>query len=72
MKLGSISKKYSNIDWDNKYYSFDALGTNFLMSDYQIIKEFNKKNREHEIEMNNFNINVPYPVYENPTGSKYQ
>lgn len=64
-------KKYSNIDWDNKYYSFDALGTNFMMSDYEIIKQFNKKNREHEIEMNNFNINVPYPVYENPSNSKY-
>lgn len=63
-------KKYSNIDWDNKYYSFDALGTNFMMSDYEIIKEFNKKNREHEIEMNNFNINVPYPVYENPAKAK--
>ncbi len=60
-------KKSSNIDWDDKYYSFDALGTNFLLSDYEIIKEFNKKNREHEIEMNNFNINVPYPVYENPS-----
>lgn len=59
-------KKYSNIDWDNKYYSFDALGTNFMMSDYEIIKEFNKKNREHEIEMNNFNVNIPYPIYENP------
>ena len=64
-------KKYSNIDWDNKYYSFDALGTNFMMSDYEIIKEFNKKNREHEIEMNNFNINVPYPIYENPSDAKY-
>lgn len=63
-------KKYSNIDWDNKYYSFDALGTNFMMSDYEIIKEFNKKNREHEIEMNNFNINVPYPIYENPAKAK--
>jgi hypothetical protein len=62
-------KKNSNIDWDNKYYSFDALGTNFMMSDYEIIKEFNKKNREHEIEMNNFNINVPYPVYENPANA---
>jgi hypothetical protein len=64
-------KKYSNIDWDNKYSSFDALGTDFMMSDYQIIKEFNKKNREHEIEMNNFNINVPYPIYENPAEAKY-
>ena len=64
-------KKYSNIDWDNKYYSFDALGTDFMMSDYEIIKQFNKKNREHEIEMNNFNINVPYPIYENPSDAKY-
>lgn len=63
-------KKYSNIDWDNKYYSFDALGTNFMFTDYEIIKEFNKKNREHEIEMNNFNINVPYPIYENPEKAK--
>ena len=59
-------KKTSNIDGDDKYYSFDALGTEFLTSDYEIIKQFNKKNREHEIEMNNFNINVPYPIYENP------
>lgn len=65
-------KKYSNIDWDNKYYSFDALGTNSMMSDYEIIKQFNKKNREHEIEMNNFNINVPYPIYENPAKAKAQ
>lgn len=63
-------KKYSNIDWDNKYYSFDALGTDFMLSDYEIIKQFNKKNREHEIEMNNFNINVPYPIYENPAKAK--
>ena len=59
-------KSVSNIDGDDKYYSFDALGTNMLLSDYEIIKEFNKKNREHELEMNNFNINVPYPIYENP------
>lgn len=63
-------KKFSNIDGDDKYYSFDALGTEFLTSDYEIIKQFNKKNREHEIEMNNFNINVPYPVYENPHKAK--
>ena len=63
-------KKVSNIDSDDKYYSFDALGTDFLMSDYEIIKQFNKKNREHEIEMNNFNINVPYPIYENPKNAK--
>ena len=63
-------KKFSNIDGDDKYYSFDALGTEFLTSDYELIKQFNKKNREHEIEMNNFNINVPYPVYENPHEAK--
>lgn len=63
-------KKFSNIDGDDKYYSFDALGTEFLTSDYEIIKQFNKKNREHEIEMNNFNINVPYPIYENPNKAK--
>lgn len=63
-------KKFSNIDGDDKYYSFDALGTEFLTSDYEIIKQFNKKNREHEIEMNNFNINVPYPVYENQYKAK--
>jgi hypothetical protein len=64
-------KKVSSIDGDDQYYSFDALGTEFLMSDYEIIKEFNKKNREHEIEMNNFNINVPYPIYENPAKATY-
>ena len=63
-------KNFSSIDGDDKYYSFDALGTDFLMSDYEIIKQFNKKNREHEIEMNNFNINVPYPIYENPADAK--
>lgn len=62
--------KTTSIDGDDRYYSFDALGTNFMMSDYEIIKEFNKKNREHELEMNNFNINVPYPVYENPADAK--
>ena len=59
------SKKVSNIDGDDNYYSFDALGTNNLLSDNEIIKEFNKKLRQHDIEMNNFNINVPYPVYNN-------
>lgn len=67
----ACNKKVSNIDGDDKYYSFDALGTDYLLSDYEIIKEFNKKNREHEIEMNNFNINVPYPIYENPNNAKY-
>jgi hypothetical protein len=59
------NKKVSNIDGDDNYYSFDALGTNNLLSDNEIIKEFNKKLRQHDIEMNNFNVNVPYPVYDN-------
>jgi hypothetical protein len=59
------SKKVSNIDGDDNYYSFDALGTNNLLSDNEIIREFNKKLRQHDIEMNNFNVNVPYPVYNN-------
>ena len=63
-------KKNTSINWDDNYYSFDALGTNSFIPDYEIIKEFNKKNREHELEMNNFNINVPYPIYENPAKAK--
>jgi hypothetical protein len=59
------NKKVSNIDGDDNYYSFDALGKNNLLSDNEIIKEFNKKLKQHDIEMNNFNINVPYPVYDN-------
>jgi hypothetical protein len=59
------NKKVSNIDGDDNYYSFDALGKNNLLSDNEIIREFNKKLRQHDIEMNNFNINVPYPVYNN-------
>jgi hypothetical protein len=57
------SKKVSNIDGDDNYYSFDALASPNLMSEHDIITEFNKKLRQHELEMNNFNINVPYPVY---------
>ncbi len=59
------SKKVSNIDGDDNYYSFEALGTSQLTSDHEVIKEFNKKLREHELEMNNFNINIPYPIYAN-------
>jgi len=59
------NKKVSSIDGDDNYYSFDALGKNNLLSDNEIITEFNKKLRQHDLEMNNFNINVPYPVYNN-------
>jgi hypothetical protein len=57
------SKRVSNIDGDDNYYSFSALGECKIMQDHEIIKEFNKKQREHDLEMNNFNVNVPYPVY---------
>ncbi len=64
------TKKFSNIDGDDQYYSFDALGTSHLTSEHEIIKEFNKKLREHELEMNNFNINIPYPIYANEKKAK--
>ena len=57
------TKKVSNIDGDDNYYSFSSLGQCNIMQDEDIIKEFNKKQREHELEMLNFNVNVPYPVY---------
>ncbi len=57
------SKKVSNIDGDDNYYSFSSLGECNIMQDHEIIKEFNKKQREHDLEMNNFNVNVPYPIY---------
>jgi len=33
-----------------------------MMSDSQIISQFNSKLREHELEMINFSKNIPYPV----------
>lgn len=53
-----------------KYSSFDNLNKNTMMSDHEVIKELNKKNREHMLEMMNFNTNVPYPVYNNPEFKK--
>ena len=49
-------------DGDDNFYSFDELGKNSMMSDSQIISQFNKKLREHELEMVNFSKNIPYPV----------
>ena len=63
---GKCDKQVSNIDGDDRYYSFNALNENNFLSQHSIITEFNKKNREHELEMLNFNINVPYPVFDNP------
>jgi len=58
------SKKVSNIDSDNQYYSYAELGKDHMLNRSEIIKEFNGKLRQHSIEMNNFDINVPYPIYE--------
>ena len=55
-------KKISMTDGDDNFYSFDDLGKNSMMSDSQIISQFNKKLREHELEMINFSKNIPYPV----------
>jgi len=48
------------------HYNFDNLNQNTMISDNQVIKSLNKKNREHMLEMMNFNTNIPYPVYNNP------
>jgi len=58
----SNAKKISMTDGDDNFYSFDDLGKNSMMSDSQIISQFNKKLREHELEMVNFSKNIPYPV----------
>ena len=58
-----INTPYS--DFGN-YYNFTDLGKNSMMSNHQVITELNKKYREHELEMNNMNVNIPYPVYQNP------
>ena len=58
-----INTPYS--DYGN-YYNFTDLGKNTMMADNQIITELNKKYREHELEMDNMGVNVPYPIYQNP------
>ena len=60
-------KTVSQIGSNTEYMSYYDLGKDNMLNEYEIAKRFNKINREHELEMNNFNINVPYPVYE----SKY-
>ena len=49
---------------DVNYYSYSELGKDNMLDRQQIIKEFNAKLRQHEVEKNNFDINVPYPVYQ--------
>jgi hypothetical protein len=58
----NYGKKISMTDGDDNFYSFEDLGKNSMMSDSQIISQFNKKLREHELEMVNFSRNIPYPV----------
>jgi hypothetical protein len=67
---GEKSKKIDNNDGDDNFFSFDALGKDTMISDNEVITELNKKYREHEIEMANFNVNIPYPVYQNPSAAK--
>ena len=59
--MGNKNKEVNN-DGDDEYYPFNELGTSNLTSDHDIITSFNKKQREHELQMNNFSENVPYPV----------
>lgn len=64
------SKRVDNNDGDDNFFSFDALAKDAMISDNEIITELNKKYREHEIEMANFNVNIPYPIYQNPADAK--
>lgn len=59
------SKKISNTDGADNFFSFKDLGEDTMLNDNEIITQLNKKYREHEIEMSNFNVNVPYPIYQN-------
>jgi hypothetical protein len=61
---GGSNKQVANNDGDDNFYSYADLGKNNLVSENAIITELNKKLREHEIEMDNFNVNIPYPVYQ--------
>lgn len=67
---GEKSKKIDNNDADDNFFSFDALNKDTMISDNEVITQLNKKLREHEIEMANFNVNIPYPVYQNPADTK--
>lgn len=67
---GEKNKNAGNNDGDDNFYSFDALGKDTMVSDNEVITQLNKKYREHEIEMANFNVNIPYPIYQNPADAK--
>lgn len=67
---GEKTKNIGNNDGDDNFYSFDALAKDTMVSDNEVITQLNKKYREHEIEMANFNVNIPYPIYQNPADAK--
>lgn len=67
---GEKAKNTGNNDGDDNFFSFDALNKDTMISDNEVITQLNKKYREHEIEMANFNVNIPYPVYQNPADTK--
>ena len=58
-----VSSPYTD---DGNFLNFQELGKNNLMSDHEILTEFNKKLQMHSLEMANFGVNVSYPVYTNP------
>jgi hypothetical protein len=67
---GEKTKNVGNNDGDDNFYSFDALGKDTMISDNEVITELNKKYRTLEVEMSNFNVNIPYPIYQNPADAK--
>ena len=64
--MESNTKKISMTDGADNFYSFESLGKNNMLNDNEIITQLNKKYKEHEIEMSNFNVNIPYPIYQTP------
>lgn len=49
----------------NNFYNFNEIKNPGITQDHFILKELNKKKLEHKNEMDNFNINNPYPIYQN-------
>jgi hypothetical protein len=58
-----VSSPYTD---DGNFLNFQELGKNNLMSDHEILTEFNKKLQMHSLEMANMSVNIPYSVYANP------